>query len=115
MRKIWTYAGAAEGLDKLERSYEKLPLQVNALWFWWYPDPTFAALQPTRLFEPRTDEDERRDGLYRTGASAVTIRNFWWYKLSLDAPAVHFLLSQVRFTTRDVDSMMLDALGLLAL
>ena len=85
------------------------------LFSYWSPDDTLADRQgrlPVLINLPRQNELEQSRGVFRTGASQITMPNFGWRQLEQVDRRVHFFASKFDMFREDMDAMMVRSMRL---
>lgn len=74
-------------------AFARLPTQINCLFYWWEPDPTFLGLGAKMVSYPRYNASAWQQGLQISSNQASRLENYGSHDLQVLAPTVRELVS----------------------
>eukprot|EP00435_Cladocopium_sp_Y103_P060711 s9_g22.t1 len=88
--------------------YARLPLQHNAMFYWWVPDPSFLSLSPVEVVFPAYDRLAFERGDKRLAVTSELVEILVSQDLQMLAPYVYNFLDSWDMSLSDVNKMLED-------
>ncbi|CAL1150556.1 unnamed protein product [Cladocopium goreaui] len=112
MQRATAYDTAmAIAVAKEYADYQRMPAEMNMLFYWWTPDDTFVAMTPREIIYPPSDRAAFFRGDYRGGNPDQPIEKYASQDLAFLAPSVMELMKALYIDINVVNSLLSDALS----
>ena len=87
-------------------AYQQITLQLKSLFYWWTPDPSFAAFQTSKVVFPQHNAGEYREGVYKTQPNSEPMRKLVSSGLATAASRANGLVANFYFLESDVSDLL---------
>ncbi|CAK9007773.1 unnamed protein product [Durusdinium trenchii] len=91
-------------------AYTSLPMDYDAVFYWWTPDPTFLRLNAKTIIFPAHDAVEWSKNIRGTAATRVQIDKYISQDLTALAPDIEEFMNNYQVDIQHVEKIMLDKL-----